>query len=43
MDVERQGIANIFAAARRQGVTRAVYLTAIGSDPNARSEWLRGR
>ncbi|WP_306210478.1 SDR family oxidoreductase [Actinoplanes sp. RD1] len=43
MDVEQAGLRNVVDAARRHGVRRLLYLTAIGTAPDAPSSWGRGR
>jgi uncharacterized protein YbjT (DUF2867 family) len=43
MDVEQTGLGNVIDAARRHGVRRLLYVTAIGTAPDAVSSWARGR
>lgn len=43
MGVEMTGLQNIVRACRPHGVRRLVYVTAIGTSPDAPSAWLRGR
>ncbi|WP_305785363.1 SDR family oxidoreductase [Symbioplanes lichenis] len=43
MEVEQAGLRNVVDAARRHGVRRLLYLTAIGTAPDAASSWGRGR
>ena len=43
MDVEQTGLSNVIDAARRHGVRRVLYVTAIGTDPNSANSWARGR
>lgn len=43
MDVEMNGLQNIITACRSQGVRRIVYVTFLGTAPDAPSAWVRGR
>jgi len=43
MDVEAQGLRHVVAACRKSGVTRVLYVTAIGVAEHATSSWSRGR
>ncbi|WP_168733668.1 NAD(P)H-binding protein [Deinococcus sp. Arct2-2] len=43
MDVEKTGLENIVAACALHGVSRLIYVTSIGTAPDAPSQWLRGR
>lgn len=43
MEVEAEGIRNIIAAARANGVRRLIYVTSVGIAAEAASSWLRGR
>ena len=43
MDVERNGLENIVAACRTNGVRRLIYVTFLGISPEAPSAWVRGR
>ncbi|MFI5931810.1 SDR family oxidoreductase [Actinoplanes sp. NPDC051494] len=43
MDVEQAGLSNVITAAHDHGVRRVVYVTAIGTHPDAVSSWSRGR
>jgi len=43
MDVEKTGLRNVATACRSHGVRRVVYLTSLGTAPDAPSEWLRER
>ncbi|MGX6601414.1 SDR family oxidoreductase [Micromonosporaceae bacterium Da 78-11] len=43
MDVEQAGLRNVVDAAHRHGVRRVLYVTAIGTGPDAASSWARGR
>ncbi|GAA1641748.1 SDR family oxidoreductase [Actinoplanes couchii] len=43
MDIEQAGLRNVLDAAHRHGVRRMLYVTAIGTAPDAGSSWGRGR
>ena len=43
MEVEKNGLHNIVAACKANGVSRLIYLTSLGNTPDARSEWGRER
>ena len=43
MGVETTGLQNIVRACEMHGVRRLIYVTAIGTSPDAPSAWLRGR
>lgn len=43
MDVEKTGLQNVVATCRSRGVQRVVYVTSLGTAPDAPSEWLRER
>jgi uncharacterized protein YbjT (DUF2867 family) len=43
MEIERQGLENVAAACRAQGVKRVVSLTSLGIGPGATNTWTRGR
>jgi uncharacterized protein YbjT (DUF2867 family) len=43
MDVERNGLENIVAACRTNGVRRLIYVTFLGAAPDGPSAWIRGR
>ena len=43
MDVEQTGLRNVIDAAHHHGVRRVLYVTAIGTEPNAVGSWARGR
>jgi len=43
MDVEMAGLQNIVTACKANGVHRLIYVTFLGTAPNASSEWVRGR
>ena len=43
MDVEMQGVQNIVAACRTNGVNRLLYVTFLGTAPDGPSAWIRGR
>jgi len=43
MDVEMQGVQNIVAACRTNGVRRLLYITFLGTTPDGPSAWARGR
>ncbi len=43
MDVEMTGLQNVINACRSHGVRRLVYVTSLGTSPDASSEWLRER
>jgi len=43
MDVEMTGLQNIVTACKANGVHRLIYVTSLGTAPDASSEWLRGR
>lgn len=43
MDVEMNGLQNIVAACRTQGVSRLIYVTFLGAAPEAPSAWIRER
>ncbi len=43
MDVEMNGLQNIVAAGRAQGVGRLIYVTFLGAKPDSPSAWVRGR
>ncbi len=43
MDVEMQGVRNIVAACRTNGVRRLLYVTFLGTAPDGPSAWGRGR
>lgn len=43
MDVEQTGLRNVIDAARRHGVRRVLYVTAIGTEADAVGSWARGR
>ena len=43
MDIEKQGLQNVVAACRSQGVGRVIYVTSLGISRDAPSEWLRER
>jgi uncharacterized protein YbjT (DUF2867 family) len=43
MDVEMTGLHNIVTACKAQGVGRLIYITFLGTAPDAASEWIRGR
>jgi uncharacterized protein YbjT (DUF2867 family) len=43
MEVEMNGLRNIVAACRTNGVRRLIYITSLGIVPDASSEWTRKR
>ena len=43
MDVEMTGLRNIVTACKAQGVRRLIYVTFLGTAPDASSAWVRGR
>jgi len=43
MDVELTGLQNIVTACMANGVHRLIYVTFLGTAPDASSEWVRGR
>ncbi|AMJ67814.1 SDR family oxidoreductase [Hymenobacter sp. PAMC 26628] len=43
MDIEKTGVQNVITACRAGGVRRVVYITSLGTSPEAPSEWLRER
>ncbi len=43
MRVDAEGTANVVAAAREEGVTRVVYLSGAGADPDAAESWFRAK
>lgn len=43
MAVEMQGVQNIVAACRTNGVRRLLYITFLGTTPDSPSAWARGR
>jgi uncharacterized protein YbjT (DUF2867 family) len=43
MEVEMNGLRNIVAACRTNGVRRLIYITSLGITPDASSEWTRKR
>ncbi len=43
MDIELQGLQNIVAACRTNGVQRLIYVTSLGIEPDSSSVWIRER
>lgn len=43
MEIELQGLQNIVTACRANQVSRIIYVTFLGADPDSVSEWVRGR
>ena len=43
MEVEMNGLQNIVAACKTQGVNRLIYVTFLGAAPDGPSAWIRGR
>jgi len=43
MEVEMNGLENIVAACRTNGVRRLIYVTFLGAAPDSASAWVRGR
>jgi len=43
MDVEMNGLQNIVTACKAHGVRRLIYVTFLGTAPDAPSAWVRGR
>lgn len=43
MDVEARGVQNVVSACHSSGVRRVIYVTSLGTAPDAPSEWLRER
>ena len=43
MDVELAGVQNIVNACKQNGVTRIIYVTFLGTSPDSKSAWSRGR
>lgn len=43
MEIERAGLENIVGACRAHGANRVVYVTSVGTAPDAPGAWLRGR
>ena len=43
MDVELAGLQNIINACKQNGVTRIIYVTFLGTSPDSKSAWSRGR
>ena len=43
MDVELAGLQNIINACKQNSVTRVVYVTFLGTSPDSKSSWSRGR
>jgi uncharacterized protein YbjT (DUF2867 family) len=43
MDIEKQGIRNLIAACKAQGVTRMIQVTSLGIGPDSRTVWTRER
>jgi uncharacterized protein YbjT (DUF2867 family) len=43
MDIEKQGIRNLIAACKAQGVTRMIQVTSLGIGPDSQTVWTRER